>query len=107
TGDAQFFINLVDNPRLDFEYTIFGTAEPMDEHTDVISDIQEGDAIDSITFEKDDQKNPPAPASALAQCYAEGASGTPDDHGCVVSLRSLHRRGGLAPSRGTYCAPPR
>ena len=24
TGDAQFFINLVDNPRLDFEYTVFG-----------------------------------------------------------------------------------
>ena len=23
TGDAQIFINLVDNPRLDFDYTVF------------------------------------------------------------------------------------
>ncbi|HET9275146.1 MAG TPA: peptidylprolyl isomerase, partial [Gemmatimonadales bacterium] len=23
TGDAQLFINLVDNPRLDFEYTVW------------------------------------------------------------------------------------
>ena len=26
TGDAQFFINLVDNPRLDHEYTVFGAV---------------------------------------------------------------------------------
>ncbi len=50
TGDAQFFINLVDNPRLDFEYTVFGTAGPLD----VIDEIVEGDTIASITFEKDD-----------------------------------------------------
>ena len=49
TGDAQFFINLVDNPRLDFEYTVFGTAAPLD----VIDEIVEGEAIASITFEKD------------------------------------------------------
>ena len=42
TGDAQFFINLVDNPRLDFEYTVFGIAV---EQPDVIDDILEGDAI--------------------------------------------------------------
>ena len=50
TGDAQFFINLVDNPRLDFEYTVFGTAGPLD----VIDEILEGDTIASITFDKDD-----------------------------------------------------
>ncbi len=53
TGDAQFFVNLVDNARLDFEYTVFGTAGPLN----VIDDIVEGDVIASITFEeeKDDK----------------------------------------------------
>ena len=51
TGDAQIFINLVDNPRLDFEYTVFGDAGPMD----VIDEIVEGDAIASIAFEKEEQ----------------------------------------------------
>jgi len=50
TGDAQFFINLVDNPRLDFEYTVFGSVIPED-----IDNILEGDAISTITFEKDDE----------------------------------------------------
>ncbi len=27
TGDAQFFINLAGNPRLDFEYTVFGQVQ--------------------------------------------------------------------------------
>ena len=52
TGDAQFFINLVDNPRLDFEYTVFGVASPLD----VIDDIVEGDTIAGITFEKEDEE---------------------------------------------------
>jgi len=47
TGDAQFFINLVDNPRLDFEYTVFGLAAPLD----VVDEILEGETIASITFE--------------------------------------------------------
>jgi len=50
TGDAQFFINLVDNPRLDFEYTVFGSVIPED-----IDNILEGDVISTITFEKDDE----------------------------------------------------
>jgi cyclophilin family peptidyl-prolyl cis-trans isomerase/HEAT repeat protein len=52
TGDAQFFINLVDNPRLDFEYTIFGVASPLD----VVDEIVEGDAIAGITFEKSEKE---------------------------------------------------
>ena len=52
TGDAQFFVNLVDNPRLDFEYTRFGRVSPLD----VLDGILEGDAIASITFEKEDEK---------------------------------------------------
>jgi cyclophilin family peptidyl-prolyl cis-trans isomerase len=46
TGDAQFFVNLVNNPRLDFEYTVFGHivgSMPIDE-------IMEGDRIVNITF---------------------------------------------------------
>jgi cyclophilin family peptidyl-prolyl cis-trans isomerase/HEAT repeat protein len=54
TGDAQFFVNLVDNLRLDFEYTVFGTAAPLG----VIDGIVEGDTIASITFDEDDDKKP-------------------------------------------------
>jgi cyclophilin family peptidyl-prolyl cis-trans isomerase/HEAT repeat protein len=48
TGDAQIFINLVDNPRLDFEYTVFGKVLP--EHLGRIERIYEGDRIVNITF---------------------------------------------------------
>jgi peptidyl-prolyl cis-trans isomerase B (cyclophilin B) len=42
TGDAQIFINLVDNMRLDFDYTAFAhVCSGMD----VVDDIQEGDRI--------------------------------------------------------------
>ena len=45
TGDAQIFINLVDNPRLDFDYTVFarvctGMA--------VVDEIVEGDRIAQV-----------------------------------------------------------
>lgn len=43
TGDAQIFINLVDNPRLDFEYTVIGHVP--DRYLDRIDTIQEGDRI--------------------------------------------------------------
>jgi cyclophilin family peptidyl-prolyl cis-trans isomerase/HEAT repeat protein len=48
TGDAQLFINLVDNPRLDFEYTVFGELTGGDIAR--IDAIQEGDRILNITF---------------------------------------------------------
>ena len=44
TGDAQFFINLVDNTRLDYDYTVFAIAEDLT----VVDRIQEGDTIKSI-----------------------------------------------------------
>lgn len=49
TGDAQIFINLVDNPRLDFDYTVFAhvTGKSPDA-TARIDDIQEGDRIAKI-----------------------------------------------------------
>ena len=43
TGDAQFFINLVDNPRLDHEYTVFARVCPAD--MSVVDRIHEGDRI--------------------------------------------------------------
>jgi cyclophilin family peptidyl-prolyl cis-trans isomerase len=45
TGDAQIFINLVDNLRLDFAYTVFGSAAP--EH---LLKILEGDTIREVRF---------------------------------------------------------
>lgn len=43
TADAQFFINLVDNPRLDGDYTVFATVLPGD--MAVVERIQEGDVM--------------------------------------------------------------
>ena len=49
TGDAQIFINLVDNPRLDYDYTIVGSVSCANGMTDV-DRILEGDRIINITF---------------------------------------------------------
>ena len=98
TGDAQFFVNLVDNPRLDFEYTVFGLVQNPED----VDNILEGDVISRITFEKEDQKNAASPSASLAQCYAEGAFGEPNDNGCVVPLRPVHRRRQLVPPPARY-----
>ena len=45
TGDAQFFIDLVDNPRLDHEYTVFGQVIT---GIEVAERVLEGDVIESI-----------------------------------------------------------
>lgn len=45
TGDAQLFINLVDNVRLDHDYTVWARVV---EGLDVVDRIQEGDVIESI-----------------------------------------------------------
>jgi cyclophilin family peptidyl-prolyl cis-trans isomerase len=45
TGDAQIFIDLVDNPRLDHEYTVFTQVL---NGIDVIDRILEGDVIERI-----------------------------------------------------------
>lgn len=45
TGDAQFFIDLVDNPRLDHEYTVFGQVL---NGLDVVDRILEGDVIERV-----------------------------------------------------------
>jgi cyclophilin family peptidyl-prolyl cis-trans isomerase/HEAT repeat protein len=43
TADAQFYINLIDNARLDQDYTVFATVQPAD--MTAVDAIQEGDAI--------------------------------------------------------------
>jgi cyclophilin family peptidyl-prolyl cis-trans isomerase len=45
TGDAQWFINLRDNKRLDRDYTLF--AEVID-GIEVVDRILEGDLIESV-----------------------------------------------------------
>jgi cyclophilin family peptidyl-prolyl cis-trans isomerase len=45
TGDGQFFVNLVDNPRFDHEYTVF--AQILN-GIDVVERILEGDVIERI-----------------------------------------------------------
>jgi len=45
TGDAQIFINLVDNPRLDFDYTVFARVCS---GLDVVDEILEGDRIAEV-----------------------------------------------------------
>ena len=45
TGDAQIFVDLVDNPRLDHEYTVF--AQVLN-GIEVVDQILEGDVIDRI-----------------------------------------------------------
>jgi cyclophilin family peptidyl-prolyl cis-trans isomerase len=47
TGDAQMFINLVDNARLDHEYTVFARV-CSDRGMDVVDQIQEGDKISRV-----------------------------------------------------------
>jgi cyclophilin family peptidyl-prolyl cis-trans isomerase/HEAT repeat protein len=47
TGDAQFYINTVDNPRLDHQYPVFGEIV---RGLDVVDLIVEGDVIRTIEF---------------------------------------------------------
>lgn len=55
TGDAQFFVNLIDNRRLDPDYTVFGAVCEIDgSGGDAVEAIREGDRISRITLEKYD-----------------------------------------------------
>jgi cyclophilin family peptidyl-prolyl cis-trans isomerase len=59
TGDAQFFVNLVDNPRLDHEYTVFAHVCPAD--MDVVDGIHEGDRMRRVTLGSKSDIACPAP----------------------------------------------
>jgi cyclophilin family peptidyl-prolyl cis-trans isomerase len=45
TGDAQIFVDLVDNPRLDHEYTVFAQVLS---GMEIVDQILEGDVIDKV-----------------------------------------------------------
>ena len=45
TGDAQIFVNLIDSPRLDHIYTVFGTVVT---GMDVVDGTLEGDVIERV-----------------------------------------------------------
>ena len=45
TGDAQIFVNLIDSPRLDHTYTVFGTVVA---GMDIVDSILEGDVIQRV-----------------------------------------------------------
>jgi cyclophilin family peptidyl-prolyl cis-trans isomerase len=49
TGDSQIFVNLVDNFRLDHNYTVFARVI---EGVEAVDAIQEGDVIESIAIER-------------------------------------------------------
>jgi cyclophilin family peptidyl-prolyl cis-trans isomerase len=56
TGDGQIFVNLIDNFRLDHEYTVFARVI---EGMDVVDRVQEGDVITSVQIRR--KKPPSAP----------------------------------------------
>lgn len=49
TGDAQIFVNLVDNFRLDHAYTVFARVI---EGMDIVDKVQEGEVIESIHIQR-------------------------------------------------------
>ena len=50
TGDAQIFINMVDNPRLDHDYTFFAAVcqDGAKDGMEVVDAIQEGDRMSRL-----------------------------------------------------------
>jgi peptidyl-prolyl cis-trans isomerase B (cyclophilin B) len=51
TGDSQFFVNLVDSPRLDHDYTVFGFVCAAD--LPVVDAIREGDRMRRVSVAND------------------------------------------------------
>jgi cyclophilin family peptidyl-prolyl cis-trans isomerase/HEAT repeat protein len=51
TGDSQIFVNLVDNYRLDHNYTVFARVV---EGMETVDAIQEGDVFEQVTFVRRD-----------------------------------------------------
>jgi cyclophilin family peptidyl-prolyl cis-trans isomerase/HEAT repeat protein len=58
TGDAQIFINLVDNARLDHDYTVFAYVCS---DLSVVDEIQEGDRLKQVTVGSRQQCTQPTP----------------------------------------------
>ena len=103
TGDAQIFVDLVDNPRLDHDYTVF--AQVLN-GIDVVDRILEGDVIERIeiiglavrTDEYADRCSRIAPAdepaseSTDARCRGGGVDGARAGRSSTSPIES-HARG--------------
>jgi cyclophilin family peptidyl-prolyl cis-trans isomerase len=55
TGDAQIFVNLVDNRILDLEYTVIGEVEPV--HMPIVDTIQEGTRMIRVRMVPESRKS--------------------------------------------------
>jgi cyclophilin family peptidyl-prolyl cis-trans isomerase len=53
TGDSQIFINLVDNYRLDHNYTVFARVV---EGMDAVDRVQEGDVMESVEILRSERR---------------------------------------------------
>jgi cyclophilin family peptidyl-prolyl cis-trans isomerase len=58
TGDGQIYVNLVNNFRLDHDYTVFANVT---RGLDLIDRVQEGDVIESITVRRATTSSPRRP----------------------------------------------
>ncbi len=58
TGDGQIYVNLVNNFRLDHDYTVFANVT---RRLDLIDRVQEGDVIESITVRRATTSTPRRP----------------------------------------------
>ena len=50
TADGQFYVNLIDNARLNPDYTVFGSVFPA--HMAAVDAIEEGDVMSAVTSVK-------------------------------------------------------
>jgi cyclophilin family peptidyl-prolyl cis-trans isomerase len=93
TGDGQLFFNLIDNVRLDHDYTVFGTII---EGLGVMDRVQEGAVIASVRVVRATAPGgDPADALVGVRTPAMGPDGqlafAQDGHLMLSSARGMHR----------------
>ena len=91
SATSQFFINVVDNPSFDFEYTVFGQVL---NGMDVVDRIAEGDTIEIMTgtFDRPDRLVP------TLQFGTESRLGWVGSIAALASRRARHNRARTIPS---------
>ena len=82
TGDAQIFVNLVDNPRLDHGFTIF--AEVI-QGMDVVDGIVEGAVIEEILIRGPATPAPPSIATGVSRHHTRSEKRTCRTEPCSTS----------------------
>ena len=71
TGDAQLFVNLVDNPRLDYDYTVWGRVV---EGMEAVDAILEGEVIRCVALS---DRREPAGSRSVPRCGRNGPTSAP------------------------------